>query len=345
MAIENSAPIVVETDKGLYCPSGDFYIDPWYPVQRAIITHAHSDHARRGHQHYLAATAGKAILQQRVGQDGEFQFVNFGEEINHRGVRITLFPSGHMTGAAQVRVQSGNRTTVFTGDYKLQSDPTCEGFVPVRCDTFITESTFGLPVFRWGPTVDAIAQIHEWWRTNQEQGRCSLLLAYSIGKAQRLLASIDATIGPLVAHGAIVRANEAYRECLVHLPEVLDVDSYPSDLPWSRALVLAPPSAYGSPWVRRFGELSVATASGWMQVRGFRRRSNFDRGFVISDHVDWPDLLLAISQSEAENVWVTHGFTRQVARYLNERGINSREIQTRYVGQDENPNSQVEPPQ
>ena len=332
-------PLLAETTKGLYCPAGDFYVDPWQPVNHAVVTHAHADHARRGCKAYLAAKSGEHIFRMRLGNQADFQFVDFAETVTINGVNVSLYPAGHMTGSAQIRIEHRGQIVVASGDYKLQSDPTCAAFEPVRCHTFISESTFGLPIYRWEESQVVFNQINDWWRGNQQQGKASILFGYTVGKAQRLLSGVDSNIGPIFAHGAILRACDAYRKCGVKLPELLNVMEAEKDIDWSKALVVAPPSARGSTWLRRFGDVSLAMASGWMRVRGVRRRRVVDRGFVISDHVDWLGMLNAIEQSEADSVWVTHGYTEQVVRHLRGRGLDARSVQTQFRGELEDEDS------
>lgn len=326
-------PILQETARGLYCPAGDFYIDPWRPVARAVVTHAHSDHARSGCESYLAARSGAAILQMRLGSQARISYVDFGQSQSIGGVRVSLHPAGHMTGAAQVRLEVAGEVCVVSGDYKLQHDPTCAAFEAVRCHTFVTESTFGLPLYRWDAPAEVFAEVNQWWRHNQSVGAASLLLGYTIGKAQRLLSSVDSSIGPIFAHGAILNACRAYRACGVKLPPIHNVMEADPKYDWSRALIVAPPSALGSTWLRRFGDVSTALASGWMRVRGIRRRRAVDRGFVLSDHVDWQDLMTAIEATGAQQIWVTHGYTSQVVRTLEARGYEARTVATQFVGE------------
>lgn len=327
--------ILTETDRGLYCAAGDFYVDPWRPVRKAVVTHAHSDHARWGCDSYLAAKSGAAIFKMRLGEKADFDFVRFGEQRTVNGVNVSLHPAGHMTGSAQVRLEHRGQVTVVSGDYKLEVDPTCTQFEPVRCNTFITESTFGLPIYHWQKPEVVFNQINQWWKENQSTGACSVLFGYTVGKAQRLLSGIDASIGPIYGHGAILNACQAYRDCGVRLPTLLDVQKQTVKADFRQALVVAPPSARGSTWLRRFGKVSLGMASGWMQVRGIRRRRAIDRGFVLSDHVDWPGLLTAIKSTEAESIWVTHGYTRQVVRWLKENGWDAREVATRFRGDED----------
>ncbi len=310
------------TAAGLYCPAGGFYIDPQRPVERAVVTHAHSDHARYGCRHYLAAKSGQYLLQMRVGTEAEFHFVAYGEPTWIGGVQVTLFPAGHMLGSAQVRLEKDGRIAVVSGDYKLGHDPTCQAWEPVRCHLFVTESTFGLPIYRWRDQSNLFGEVNEWWRESAAQGKCCVLYGYSIGKSQRLLAGLDQDIGPIFTHGAVERGVAVYQHSGVELPETTYAGNMPAKHRFAGSMVIAPPSAHGTSWLRRFGAISTAMASGWMSVRGTRRRRGFDRGFALSDHVDWPSLLQAINECRPESVWVTHGYTAQVATYLNQQGAN-----------------------
>ena len=323
------------TNRGLYCAAGDFYIDPWRPVTRAIVTHAHSDHATPGSSKYLACEAGRAILTRRLGQKGRKTFLPYGRVHSVNGVKISLHPAGHVLGSAQIRLEYRGHVWAVTGDYKLESDPTCAGFEPVPCDVFVTETTFGLPVYRWPEPANVIASMNDWWRQNQELGRASVVYAYALGKAQRILASLDDSIGPLFAHGAVHQVNLGYIEDGVAMPGVTHATEANSDTDWSKALIVAVPSAHGTPWLKRFGRVSTAAASGWMRVRGTRRRRAVDRGFVLSDHVDWPSLLKAVEASQAREVWTAHGYTHHVARYLEEQGYATRTLDTRPRGDED----------
>ena len=325
--------LVTLTEAGLYCAAGDFHIDPWRPVPRAVITHAHADHARPGHAAYLAARDGEKVLRVRLGPEAAIQSVAYGEGVDMNGVRVSLHPAGHVLGSAQVRIEYRGEVWVVSGDYRVEADATCAAFEPVRCDVFITESTFGLPVYRWRPQAELFAEIDAWWRANQEAGRASVLFAYAFGKAQRLLAGIDATIGPIVCHGAVEPLNEAYRESAVPLPRTLRVSEIEKGFDWSRALVVAPPSAQGTPWLRRFGDYSDGFASGWMLIRGARRRRAVDRGFVLSDHADWPGLLSAIEATGAQRIFVTHGQVPVMVRWLAEQGYDARAFETQFEGE------------
>ncbi|MGJ7498366.1 ligase-associated DNA damage response exonuclease [Variovorax sp. RT4R15] len=334
-SIPRAADLVVARPEGLYCPAGDFYIDPWQPVERAVITHAHSDHARVGHGHYLAHTDSAGTLRNRLGADIRLQTLPYGEAIEHHGVRVSLHPAGHVLGSAQVRLEHGGRVWVASGDYKTEPDGTCTPFEPVPCDTFITESTFGLPIYRWPTQAVLFAEIDEWWRRNAEEGRASVLFCYAFGKAQHILHGVDAGIGPIVVHGAVEPLNAVYRVAGVALPATLRVTDPGVDArTLQRALVLAPPSAQGTPWMRRFGNYADAFASGWMQLRGTRRRRGVDRGFVMSDHADWPGLQQAIAGTGAERVLVTHGSVAVLVRWLTENGLEAQGFKTEYGDED-----------
>jgi putative mRNA 3-end processing factor len=322
------------TEQGLYCEAGGFHVDPWLPVDRAVITHAHGDHARWGSRSYLAARPGERVLRTRLGPDAPITTVAYSQTVDMNGVRVSLHPAGHILGSAQVRVEHRGEVWVASGDYKTESDPTCMPFEPVRCHTFVTESTFGLPIFRWTPQAEAFRDIRAWWRANREAGRASIIFAYALGKAQRVLAGLlDADEGPIFTHGAVERLNEDYRASGVALPRTTHAASQPRGYDWSGALIVAPPSAGGSPWLRRFGAASTAFASGWMRIRGTRRRRSVDRGFVLSDHVDWPALLGAIAATGAERVLVTHGYRDQLARWLTEGGIDARAVASGWKGE------------
>ncbi|XDB00263.1 ligase-associated DNA damage response exonuclease [Sulfitobacter sp. LCG007] len=320
------------TDRGIYCDAGDFYIDPWRPVERAVITHGHSDHARPGHTHYLATHAALPVIRHRLGEISA-EGIAFGERRRIGDATVSFHPAGHVPGSAQIRVEVAGVVWVASGDYKVEPDGLSEPFEPVVCQHFITESTFGLPVFRWRPQAETAAQINAWWQHCAAQGKTAMLGAYSLGKAQRLMAMLDPSIGPILTHGAVENTNAVMRGQGIRLPDTTLVtpDTKAKDHPG--ALVLAPPSALGSAWSRRFGPQESAFASGWMQLRGIRRRRAGDRGFVVSDHADWPGLIDAIKMTGAENIYVTHGYTDIFARYLSENGWKAGVVRTEYEGE------------
>jgi putative mRNA 3-end processing factor len=330
----NGSTLLQPTEAGLYCPAGDFHIDPWLPVPRAVITHAHADHLRWGCDHYLVAEPSLTIARARLEPDASVQAVPYGAELTLGGVRVSLHPAGHILGSAQVRMEHRGEVWVVSGDYQRAPNPTCAPFEPLRAHTFVTESTFGLPVFRWPPERAVFAAINAWWQANAAAGRASLLYGYALGKAQHLLAGVDAAIGPIYTHGAVERLNDLYRAAGISLPATLPVSAVPARAgSWRGALIMAPPSAHGSPWTRRFGEASTAFASGWMRIRGTRRRRAIDRGFVLSDHADWSSLLETIADTCAERVWVTHGYNATLARLLQERGLDAAAIATQFAGE------------
>ncbi len=331
--------LVVNRPEGLYCPAGDFWIDPWRPVSRAVITHAHADHARRGHGAYLATAVSAGVLRARLGAI-TLQGLDYGEAVSVGGVRVSLHPAGHVLGSAQVRLEHAGRVWVLSGDYFVSGhagdhNDTCAPFEPLRCHCFVTESTFGLPIYRWRPQREVLAEVNAWWQANAEAGRTSLLLAYSFGKAQRLLAGVDASIGPIVVHGAVEPLNEAYRAAGVALPPTLRLEDATDRSVLKRALVLAPPAVLGSAWARRLGDCSDAFASGWMQLRGARRRQGLDRGFVLSDHADWPGLQGAIAATGASRVIVTHGYEAVMVRWLRQQGLQAGSFSTAFGGEDD----------
>jgi putative mRNA 3-end processing factor len=324
--------LVILSPQGLYCPQGDFHIDPWRPVARAVITHAHADHARTGHGSYLASLEGEQVLRARLG-DITLQTLGWSETLTITGVKISLHPAGHVLGSAQVRLEHAGRVWVVSGDYKTEPDRSCTAFESVRCDTFITESTFGLPIYRWSPAELIIAQILQWWQGNAAERRASVLFCYSLGKAQRILAALGALgtslPGDIVCHSAVETLNRAYRASGIVLPPTRSGELDRSNL--GSALLVAPPAVEGSAWLRAAGDAATAFASGWMRVRGARRRRAVERGFVLSDHADWPGLQHAIRASGASRVIVTHGQQAPMVRWLNEQGLQAGSFQTRFA--------------
>jgi putative mRNA 3-end processing factor len=344
----NDNPLLRATDLGLYCEHADFFVDPWRPVGRAVVTHAHADHLCQGCDHYLLARDGLDVARSRLHESAVITALAYGESTDLGGVRVSLHPAGHILGSAQIRLEKGGQVCVVSGDYKLEHDPTCKAFEPVRCHVFVSESTFGLPVYRWPAPAGVFAEILTWWRTNQNTGHATLLYGYALGKAQRLLAGLLAAAdgdlpGPIYTHGAVEAINRLYRKHGITLPTTRYVLEADPGVDWSTALVIAPPSAHNTPWARRFGPASTGFASGWMRIRGTRRRRALDRGFVLSDHADWTGLLTAIEITQAHTVVLTHGYTEILARWLREQGRNAYAEATRYEGDNEEPNQNVEP--
>ncbi len=321
--------IVNTTPRGLYCPAGDFYVDPREPVTKAVVTHAHSDHAREGMGHYFAAAPSLGILNRRVGE-GAITAVPFGKKIQLGDAKVSFHPAGHILGSAQIRIEAEGQVWVVSGDYKRSADPSCEPFEVVECDTFITEATFGLPIYRWQSGPKTAREILEWWDGNVVRKKPSVLFCYSLGKAQRMLAELsDLTYRRVFTHGAVENLTEVYREAGIRM---LPTERVTEDKKqnFDGELILAPPSAYGSAWMRRFPGSETGFASGWMTIRGNRRRRGYDRGFALSDHADWPELLQTISQSKAKRVLVTHGYIETVVRYLREQGLDAESLETTY---------------
>ena len=320
------------TERGIYCPAGDFYIDPWRAVPRALITHGHADHARSGMGAYLCTDIAAPVMRYRLGEI-DLDTVSYGETRQIGGALVSFHPAGHVPGSAQIRVEVSGEIWVISGDYKIEDDGLSTPFEPVTCHHFVTESTFGLPVFNWRPQSQVAQEINSWWAACAAAGKTAFLGCYALGKAQRVLTLLDPDQGPILTHGAIENTNEVLRSQGLSLPKTtyanaeLDPKAHPG------ALVLAPPSALGSKWARRFGGQEAAFASGWMAIRGVRRRRAGDRGFVISDHADWTGLLSAIRQTNAENIYVTHGYTDIFTRYLNESGWNAQVVSSEFEGE------------
>jgi len=326
----DSAPLIVGTDRGLYCPPGDFYIDPWQAVQSAVITHAHGDHLRHGSARYILARPGATIAQHRLGSGHTVTPVEYGAPMRIGKTQVSLHPAGHILGSAQVRIEHEGEVWVVSGDYKRDPDPTCQPFEQLECDVFISEATFALPVYRWSPTPQVVEEIVRWWHANRERGIASLLFCYALGKAQRVLAELKAfTNDTVYLHGAVDSLTQLYRKSGVEMvPTAPATTEKKTD--YRGALIIAPPSAAGTPWTRRFGEHSSGFCSGWMRVRGDRRRRGYDRGFVISDHADWPGLLDTCLATRAKKVLLTHGYSDALTRYLNERGVSAAALATAF---------------
>ena len=326
--------MLTETPAGLYCAAGDFYIDPWGAVPRAVITHAHGDHARFGSDAYLCTADCAPLLRRRFGPSASIQAASYGEPILLNGVRVSLHPAGHVLGSAQVRIEGSDGVWVVSGDYKRAEDPTCAAFEVVLCDVFVTESTFGLPIYRWDPSTVIIDEIMAWWRANAAKGLTSVIFCYTIGKVQRLLAELAlVTDARVFVHGMMLSMVEAYRAAGVAMLPTTPLIDKPRGTSFAGELVLAPLSARGTPWMRRLGDLSDGFASGLMRVRGVRRQRAYDRGFVISDHADWPALLQTIMETGATRVLATHGHAETLARFLGEQGLSSGVLRTAWEGE------------
>lgn len=328
--------LVILRPEGLFCPAGNFFIDPWRPVERAVLTHAHADHARSGHRHILCAQRGLPVFRSRLGPDVSLQGLAFRQSLRLNDAVVSLHPASHVLGASQIRIQQGSSVWVVSGDYRVVSDETCDAFEPVRADVFITETTFGLPIYRWADQEQVVQEIIDWWQVQASEGRACLIYTYALGKAQRLimamraLGGLQAGPGPVYAHLAVIKMNEAYRASGIRIPEI---NSPPAQLS-AGDLVLAPQSVQGSSWLgRQKTPVAQANVSGWMTVRGVRRRQAGIRGFVLSDHADWPGLLWAIDQTQAQRIILTHGHTTLMARWLIEKGYRAQTFETEFDAQ------------
>jgi len=340
-------PPIRADHRGLRCDAGDFWVDPWSPVPTAAITHAHADHARPGMGRYLCAAPCAPVLRARLPRDARLEPVPYGQRVTLGGAEVSFHPAGHCLGSAQIRIETGEGVTVIAGDYKRARDPTCAGFEPLRCDQFITESTFALPVYRWDAPERTADEVLDWWEQNRAEGRVSVLFAYSLGKAQRLLAELARALDRrgqprrrTLTHGAPDRLNRIYRESGVDMLAAWPIGESTRARgranPFRGELIVAPPSASGSAWMRRFGparDVSTAMASGWMRSRGARRRMGHERGFVLSDHADWDELVRTCRETGARRVLCTHGHSATLARHLRELGIDAEPIRTAYQGE------------
>lgn len=327
-------PLLQFNDKGIYCAAGDFYIDPWKPVDFAVITHAHSDHARGGHKHYLSHHLSRGVLKYRLGEI-QLETAGYDEAIYRNGVRISFHPAGHIIGSAQVRVEHKGAVWVVSGDYKTEDDGISVPFEPVKCHTFISECTFGMPVYKWKPPQEVHDDINIWWKRNSEEGRATFIAGYSLGKAQRILQHLDQSIGKVFLHGVIANTHEALESDGIRLPPASRLTPDTNREEVRKGIIICPPSAIGSPWMRKVQPFSFGYCSGWMTLRGARRRMAADRGFVLSDHADWSGLIKAIDATQCECVCLTHGYTASFVRYLRERGYNAHEAHTYYGEEDE----------
>lgn len=320
------------TERGIYCEVGDFYIDPWQPCDRAIITHAHSDHARWGMKSYLATPITKAVMKHRLGAQIIVDSLNYGQTVFINGVKVSFHPAGHIPGSAQVRVEYKGEIWVAAGDYKVNLDGISTPFESVKCHGFITESTFGLPVYHWKENSEILNEINEWWHKNAQQNVPSVLFCYSLGKAQRVINGLE-DFGPVLCHGAVENTNEVLRTTGLSFRSTRHLNASVSIDELNKSIIIAPPSADNDAWLKKFKQVSTAAASGWMALRGTRRRRNLDRGFVLSDHADWEGLLFAVKESEAEKVAVTHGYAPLFAKYLNEIGVHASAESTAFEGE------------
>jgi len=325
-------PLLAFNQNGIYCAKADVYLDPWRKVDKAIISHGHADHSRWGNKKYITHHDNIPIMKHRLGEI-DVMGKAYGESFTINTVKFSFHPAGHVIGSSQIRVEHQGEVWVFTGDYKDEADGVCTPYEPVKCHTFITECTFGLPAFKWKPQAEVMTDINEWWQSNKADGRTSVLFGYSLGKAQRLLKHLDTNIGDIYTHAAIENMTNVLRT-LVDFPETKLITRETTKKELSGNLVLAPPSAHGGTWIRKMVPYVTASASGWMTFRGARRRRAIDKGFVMSDHCDWDGLLNSIEATECEKVICTHGYTDIFSRYLREIGYDARTEATQYENEE-----------
>ena len=321
-------PLLEFTKKGIYCKQADVYLDPWRGVDKAIISHGHTDHAKWGSKRYITHEINAPIISHRLGKilvTGK----KYGEAFRINGVKFSFHPAGHVPGSSQIRVEHKGEVWVFTGDYKTQVDGISTPFELIRCNTFITECTFGLPVFKWEKPLKVHEDINSWWANNKSNKVTSLLMGYSLGKVQRLLKHIDYNTGKIFTHGATEKMTNLLRQ-FIDFPEteIITRDTKKAEIEGN--LVLAPPAVMGSAWAKKLGVVSTGYASGWMAIRGARRRRAVDRSFVLSDHADWEGLVSVIKATGCEDIVTTHGYTDIFAHYLKENGWNARTEKTQY---------------
>jgi putative mRNA 3-end processing factor len=316
-------PLVTLTRRGLYCPPGDFYIDPVKSVQSAVVTHAHGDHLREGSAHVLLAAPGLGIARKRLNDARNVVAVEYGAPLTLGSVKVSLHPAGHILGSAQVRLEHEGQVWVVSGDYKRQQDPTCAPFEPLECNVFISESTFGQPHFVWPETSAVVGNIVRWWHINRERGKNSVLFCYALGKAQRVLAEmLRHTHEPVHVHGEITTLVEVYRAAGIEMVPTVPVTAT-SAAQLQGALIMATPTMSRSSWLRRLGTGTRAFCSGWMLLEGESQRRGYDMGFVVSDHADWPALVNTCRESRARRILLMHGRTERLAAHLNELGLET----------------------
>ena len=323
--------LLVHTALGLYCPKADVYLDPWKPVKKAILTHGHADHARWGSSYYLCTPTAAPVIKYRLG-DINLETLPFGEEKLINGVSFSFHPAGHILGSAQIKVSYKGEIVVFSGDYKTANDGFSEAFEPVKCHTFITESTFGLPVYHWQDQKWVFNEMEEWCKNNRNNGQLSILYGYSLGKAQRILQGLPESIGPIFTHSTIEAVLNVMRNQGVSLKNTIPVNEHLTRADLLSGVIIAPPAVQNSNWLKKFEPIRNGVVSGWMALRGARRRRNADKGFVLSDHADWEGLNEAISLTGAENVFVTHGYTDILSKWLIDKGLNAHPLETNFEG-------------
>ena len=327
----NKKGLLVHTGLGLYCPKADVYLDPWKPVKKAILSHGHADHARWGSSSYLCTPSAAPVIKYRLG-DINLETLPFGEEKLINGVSFSFHPAGHILGSAQIKVSYKGEIVVFSGDYKTANDGFSEAFEPVKCHTFITESTFGLPVYHWQDQKWVFNEMEEWCKNNRNNHHLSILYGYSLGKAQRILQGLPESVGPIFTHSTIEAVLNVMRNQGVSLKNTIPVNEHITRADLLSGVIIAPPAVQNSNWLKKFEPIRNGLVSGWMALRGARRRRNADKGFVLSDHADWEGLNEAINLTGAENIFVTHGYTDILSKWLIDKGLNAQPLETNFEG-------------
>jgi putative mRNA 3-end processing factor len=327
----NKKGLLVHTALGLFCPKADVYLDPWKPVKKAILSHGHADHARWGSSSYLCTPTAAPVIKYRLG-DINLETLPFGEEKLINGVSFSFHPAGHILGSAQIKVSYKGEIVVFSGDYKTANDGFSEAFEPVKCHTFITESTFGLPVYHWQDQKWVFNEMEEWCKNNRNNHHLSILYGYSLGKAQRILQGLPESVGPIFTHSTIEAVLNVMRNQGVSLKNTIPVNEHITRADLLSGVIIAPPAVQNSNWLKKFEPIRNGVVSGWMALRGARRRRNADKGFVLSDHADWEGLNEAISLTGAENIFVTHGYTDILSKWLIDKGLNAYPLETNFEG-------------
>lgn len=317
--------LVEFTSKGMYCPAADVYIDPHNAVNKAIVTHAHSDHARPGHKSYICPDGSLALIKLRLGRHIQAASYPFGQKFYINGVEFTFFSAGHVVGSAQLRIVYKGETWVVSGDYKRALDGLTDPFEPVRCHCFITESTFGLPLYRWESQAEITRQMQQWWQDNKDHQKPSLVSAYALGKAQRILHMLaNDPIGPVYAHSTILKTNEVIQKLGYPLPNVKPIPAKWKENEWAGALILSASLSTG-PWAGRISPWQKAEASGWMALKKFRDRHG-GASFVLSDHADWDDLIATIKDTGAQKIYTMHGYDKALAQWLQSQGYDAAAV-------------------
>ena len=320
---ETSFDLIKYTSSGLYCELADLWIDPNKPVKRAIITHAHMDHFTFGCEEYISTYETAIILKERIGKGINIKTYDFCEDFKINGINFSLHPSGHILGSSQIKLTLADEKWLITGDFKRQRDETCKEYEKVKTDFIISESTFGLPIFKWDEPQNTATDITKWVNSSQE--KTSILFCYSLGKAQRLLNEISKTNfkNKIYTHSTIHKMNNCYKKLGVEVIDTRKFDQKKNNEDLKGSLILLPPSLNKNSFIKNFKEIQTGFASGWMSIRARRKRSGYDKGFAISDHADWEAILNTIKESKAKNVFFHHGDSEALNRYLNaDKSIN-----------------------